>query len=46
MKALCTPTSPGGVVRGERDEEEEEEVEELRDVAVPGDVGTVNPGGG
>lgn len=45
MKALCTPISPGGVVRGERGGEEEE-VEELRDVAVPGDVGTVNPGGG
>lgn len=43
MKALCTPTSPGGVVRGERGGEEEVE---LRDVAVPGEGDKVNPGGG
>lgn len=45
MKALCTPTSPGGVGRGERGGEEEA-VDELRDGAVPGEVGKVNPGGG
>lgn len=42
---MCTPASPDGVASGEMGGEDEE-VEELRDVAVPGEVGKDNPGGG